>query len=224
MGTISYNLPIRRDQLVTQLTTSHTSSQGVDTIPLFPLGALLYPGSSLELRIFEPRYLALVEHCLQTGGGFGVVRIQEGVEALREPDARQPILSSVGSHVHITDHLALPDGQKRISILAGQRFEVLGTSEQPDRLLMGRIAWLHDEADETIPPELERLVGLLREFVSEHGPQDIDVDLDDASDVSWWLARLIVRDAGLGQQILSLNSPVERLRTMSEVLSMQGAD
>ena len=208
---------------VSDSSTSHKRAQGVDTIPLFPLSVLLYPGSRLELRIFEPRYLSLIERCLDTGDGFGVVGIEEGAEALREPDARQPTLSSVGTLVHVIDHTAMPDGQKRISVLAGRRFEVLGTSEQANRLLMGRVSWLREESDEVMPAELAHLRVLLREFVESHAQGAINVDLDSLSEVSWWLARLVVRDAALGQRILSSNSAVERLRTIDQILSMQGA-
>ncbi len=208
---------------VSDISTSHKRGQGVETIPLFPLSVLLYPGSRLELRIFEPRYLRLIEHCVDTGNGFGVVGIEEGTEALHEPDARQPTLSSVGTLVHVTDHMAMGDGQKRISVLAGRRFEVLGTSEQASRLLMGRVSWLREESDEPMPADLVHLRVLLREFAHSQAQGTIDVDLDSPSEISWWLARLVVRDAALGQRILSSNSPVERLRTIDEILSMQGA-
>jgi len=33
------------------------------TLPVFPLGSVLYPGGLLPLRIFEPRYLAMVREC-----------------------------------------------------------------------------------------------------------------------------------------------------------------
>ena len=34
-----------------------------DEYPLFPLSTVLFPGGTLALRIFEPRYLALVRDC-----------------------------------------------------------------------------------------------------------------------------------------------------------------
>ena len=210
---------------MTNVSVSRSNRQGVESIPLFPLSVLLYPGSQLELRIFESRYLGLVERCLETGGGFGVVRIEEGVEALHEPDARQPTVSSVGTIVEITNHVSMPNGQMRISVLAGQRFEVLSTSEAADRLLMGHVSWLHDETEEDVVPELDHLRDFLRYFVCPDDPDDkqgFDIHPDNASEVSWWLARRIVRDAALGQRILSANSPLERLRTIDEVLAMQG--
>ena len=51
-----------------------------ETIPLFPLGTVLYPGLLLPLHIFEDRYRALTRHCLDNGAPFGVVLIREGRE------------------------------------------------------------------------------------------------------------------------------------------------
>ena len=55
------------------------------TLPLFPLNTVLFPGMTLPLRVFEPRYLQMVQDCLQGkyGAGdpiLGVVLIKEGEE------------------------------------------------------------------------------------------------------------------------------------------------
>ena len=39
-----------------------------DRIPLFPLGTVLFPGGSLNLRIFERRYLDLIRECARDAG------------------------------------------------------------------------------------------------------------------------------------------------------------
>ena len=50
-------------------------------LPMFPLGMPLLPGRLLPLRIFEPRYVALLRHCLQQESPeFGVVLIERGFE------------------------------------------------------------------------------------------------------------------------------------------------
>ena len=53
------------------------------TLPIFPLGTVLFPGARLPLRIFEPRYRTLIEDVLERTDGareFGVVAIRSGVE------------------------------------------------------------------------------------------------------------------------------------------------
>src|SRR6476620_2383200 len=53
------------------------------SLPLFPLGLVLYPGVVLPLHIFEPRYRRLVQELLDMPDGsrlFGVVAIKAGRE------------------------------------------------------------------------------------------------------------------------------------------------
>jgi Lon protease-like protein len=42
-------------------------------IPLFPLNVVLYPGATLPLHIFEPRYKLMINHCIQHNREFGVI-------------------------------------------------------------------------------------------------------------------------------------------------------
>lgn len=44
-----------------------------ERIPLFPLEVVLFPGTSLPLHIFEPRYRLMISHCLEHHREFGVV-------------------------------------------------------------------------------------------------------------------------------------------------------
>lgn len=49
--------------------------------PMFPLGSVLLPGMPLPLRLFEPRYLAMLDDVLQRDpADFGVVLIERGHE------------------------------------------------------------------------------------------------------------------------------------------------
>lgn len=49
-------------------------------LAMFPLEEALLPNQELPLRIFEPRYVALVRHCVDAGEPFGVVLISRGRE------------------------------------------------------------------------------------------------------------------------------------------------
>ena len=49
-------------------------------LAMFPLEAAFLPNQDLPLRIFEPRYVALVRHCVEVGEPFGVVLIARGRE------------------------------------------------------------------------------------------------------------------------------------------------
>ena len=54
-------------------------SEGYD-LPMFPLGAILFPYVVLPLRVFEPRYRVLTHDCLAGNREFGVVLIERGFE------------------------------------------------------------------------------------------------------------------------------------------------
>jgi uncharacterized protein len=49
-------------------------------LAMFPLESAVLPNQELPLRIFEPRYVALVRHCVDSGDPFGVVLISRGRE------------------------------------------------------------------------------------------------------------------------------------------------
>jgi len=49
----------------------------VSLLPLFPLDLVLFPGASLPLHIFEPRYREMISECLDQKKSFGVVRAKE---------------------------------------------------------------------------------------------------------------------------------------------------
>jgi ATP-dependent Lon protease len=46
-------------------------------IPLFPLDAVLFPGCSLPLHIFEPKFKQMIRRCLNMKMQFGVVLVQK---------------------------------------------------------------------------------------------------------------------------------------------------
>lgn len=49
-----------------------------DSLPLFPLGVVLYPHERMPLHIFEPRYQDLIEFCLEYDHPFGVILFEQG--------------------------------------------------------------------------------------------------------------------------------------------------
>lgn len=56
-------------------------TRAVRELAMFPLGSVLFPGMPLRLRVFEPRYVALLLSVLkQTEQEFGVVLIERGSE------------------------------------------------------------------------------------------------------------------------------------------------
>lgn len=88
--------------------------------PMFPLEVTMLPGEELPLRIFEPRYVALVQDCLaMTDPAFGVVLIEAGRE-VGGGDRR----STVGALARIVDYADLGVGRFRLRCLMSERIRV----------------------------------------------------------------------------------------------------
>jgi len=57
-----------------------TTQPLLSSLPLFPLGTVLFPGGLLPLRIFEVRYLDMIGKVHKAGAPFGVVSLTQGEE------------------------------------------------------------------------------------------------------------------------------------------------
>ena len=68
----------------------------LSSLPLFPLGSVLFPDGVLALRVFEVRYLDMVRKCHQAGAPFGVVALTHGQE-VRQAGAPEERFNDVGT-------------------------------------------------------------------------------------------------------------------------------
>lgn len=89
------------------------------TLPMFPLGSVLLPGSLLPLHVFEPRYRALVRDCLDADRRFGVVLIERGSEV-----GGGDVRASIGTVARIVDVAELPDGRFALTAVGTDRLRV----------------------------------------------------------------------------------------------------
>lgn len=92
---------------------------------MFPLNAVLFPGVSVPLTVFEDRYRAMVHHLLRvddpTERLFGSVGIREGYE-VGEHGAQS--LFRVGCRVQLTEVESHPDGTFDIVAVGLERIEL----------------------------------------------------------------------------------------------------
>ncbi len=89
-------------------------------IPLFPLGSVLFPGGTLPLHIFEPRYKLMIGECIDREQPFGVVLIREGSEV---DGGATP--HDIGTTAHVSRVQRLPDGRMNLIAVGQQRFRIL---------------------------------------------------------------------------------------------------
>ncbi|MDE1898126.1 MAG: LON peptidase substrate-binding domain-containing protein [Xanthomonadaceae bacterium] len=177
--------------------------------PLFPLSTVLFPGGPLQLRIFEPRYLAMVRECTRGDSAFGVCLILRGREAGAPAEP-----AAVGTLARISDFYSLPDGLLGIGAEGGARFRVLRTRVREDGLLLGTIELWDDEPVIAVPPEYALLATILERLIEQLEPAWKDApraSYDHASWVGFRLAELLPLDDGERQQLLELTDPVARL-------------
>ncbi len=96
-----------------------------DALPMFPLNAVLFPGVSVPLTVFEDRYRALVHHLLRVEDPeervFGSVGIREGYEI---GDHGAQSLFRVGCRVQLTEVESNPDGTFDIVAVGLERIEL----------------------------------------------------------------------------------------------------
>ena len=91
------------------------------TIPLFPLeGALLLPRRPLQLTVFEPRYLAMLDDALSGERLIGVIQPAE-VETTGGPP---PGLYPIGCAGRIVQYAEIGDGRCFLTLMGVARFRL----------------------------------------------------------------------------------------------------
>ncbi len=180
------------------------------TLPLFPLGTVLFPGGQLLLRIFEPRYLSMVSRCMREQHGFGVVLIEKGTEV------GSADFVSVGTVAEIVDWHQGNDGLLGLTAEGRERFRITDYRQQEDGLYVGTVELLAQETRESLTEHFAGLSGLLKDLLEEAGaPYDrIQKDFDDASWVGYRLAELLPLPVSLKQSLLELEDARRRLERL----------
>jgi len=126
-------------------------------LPLFPLpNAVLFPGTTLPLHLFEPRYRALAEYCVNGPRVMALGTLIPGAYS-ETPDAVPPIypILSVGT---IAADRRLSDGRWDIALNGVCRIELVDDlpSSEPFRFIRARRVRELERPDDRIASELVR--------------------------------------------------------------------
>jgi Lon protease-like protein len=192
------------------------------TLPMFPLGSVIYPGLQVPLTVFEDRYRALVHHLLRvedpTERFFGSVAIREGYEV---GDHGAQSLYRVGCRVRLTDVEAHPDGTFDVVAVGVDRFELQHldtTGEFP----VGHVV---DRPEGTAPVADEQLVRAraiftaYREALSQIRSDPYEGTLPrDATYLSWTLAACAPLPLSERQALLEAEDTAARLTMVTDLL------
>ena len=183
-------------------------------VPLFPLNTVLFPGGPLPLRIFEPRYLSMVSHCMRNESPFGVLLIRDGKEA------GSATTHNIGTLARITDWYQGSDGLLGITAIGEERFRLLSTTLQEDGLTIGDVQILQNEPNLPLPDEHQEMASILAGVLEDLGRlyEPVDKHFDDASWVTSRFVEILPIDLEEKQRCLEQSDPIERLRIVRKLL------
>ena len=211
-----------------------TTQPLLHSLPLFPLGTVLFPGGVLPLRIFEVRYLDMVGKCRKADAPFGVVSLTSGSE-VRKAGADAESFAAVGTLAVIREFESPQSGLLQIECVGTQRFRVRRTELQKYGLWVAEVeAVIADTAIE-IPDDLQhtatalrRLVDTLEERRRAQGAEAVRLPIGEPyqfNDCGWVANRwceLLPLPVALKQRLMELDNPLVRLELVSDVLSRTG--
>jgi uncharacterized protein len=199
-----------------------------EILPLFPLGAVLYPGMLLPLHIFEDRYRQLVRDLLDgpEPRQFGVIAIRKGRETGIEGVQS---LYEVGCTATLRRAEQRPDGRYDIVTVGTQRFRLLALDETLP-YLQGEIELLtEDEVDEAAAAPAVRAVQVAfrayLDALTEWGGATVRVEDLPTEPVllSYVVAATMVIDLPERQSLLAEPDAVARLNAQRALLSRETA-
>jgi Lon protease-like protein len=189
---------------------------------MFPLNAVIFPGVSLPLNVFEDRYRALVHHLLRVEDPkqrvFGSVGIREGYE-VGEHGAQS--LFRVGCRVQLTEVEAQADGTFSIVAIGLDRIE-LERLDTTGTFPVGHVVDLpeHQAAvSEELLEQARATFSAYRAAVSEIRQDPYEGHLpQDPSYLSWTLAACAPLPLHERQALLEAEDAGQRLRMVTDLL------
>lgn len=185
--------------------------------PLFPLSTVIFPGGILPMRIFEPRYLDMVSHCMRHATGFVVcaahARESEGFAAPR----------NLGTRVSIADFDRLEDGALGITVHGHERVAIHDARCGSDGLWWGRIDPAREDDDGPCPIEFTTLKQIVAALIEQTGLpyEGRSSDYESASWLSARLTELLPFDAATKHELLAMDDPQQRLQRIRPMVEIE---
>lgn len=186
------------------------------SLPLFPLHTVLLPGCTLDLQLFEPRYLDMLSRCLKSGQGFGVVTLFEGSEVGEVAGA----FSEVGCEALIRDWHTQDNGLLGVRVEGARRFRVRQAEAQADRLTVAEVDWLPEPQDLPLTDAEGDLLELLAVLGRHPLVQSLDMSgpVERQGALACRLGYLLPLTAEQKLALLQEDDPAERLQSLQDFL------
>jgi len=209
----------------------------LQSLPLFPLGTVLFPGGYLPLQIFEVRYLDMVGSCYKSGAPFGVVAIKRGNEVLQPPsrgattEISNDVFYLTGTLARITELARPRPGLMLIQCTGLQRFCVAHHHLLRHGLWVGDVNLLPADPPVALPPDLQPIAVTLRRVIDTLLTQGTPADqmpihqpyqFDDCAWVANRWCELLPLSLELKTRLMSLDSALVRLELVGDLLGRYG--
>ncbi|MBR97476.1 MAG: hypothetical protein CL887_03150 [Dehalococcoidia bacterium] len=192
-------------------------------LPLFPLNTVLFPGGTIPLQVFEPRYLRLIDDCLNSDSKFGVVLIKEGKEV-----GGPSVPMSVGTIAKITSIKNLPNNRLLVTSIGTDRFNILEILKD-DPYMVATVDVQNEQTNEEIEDqtlkEATRLTGeYLQTLLAMQGGwiKNPSSSLPEKPlDLSFFMAQLIQQPTSDQQKMLETTSTINRLSDCTNIIKSE---
>ena len=197
-----------------------------ETLPLFPLGTVLYPGLLLPLNIFEERYRELVRNLLDgpEPRRFGVIAIRKGRETGVDGISA---LYQIGCTATVREVAEQDDGRYHLVTVGTQRFQ-LASLDKSRPYLQGEVDLLEEEVGD------EAAAGLAVHAVQRgfHGyvealasRESVEVTVPELPDepllLSYLVAASMILDLSVRQDLLAEPDAERRLGAERTLLARE---
>lgn len=202
----------------------------LSSLPLFPLGSVLFPGGVLALRVFEVRYLDMVRKCHQTGAPFGVVSLTQGHE-VRQAGAPDERFHDIGT-LAVIEHLDNPQpGLITLLCRGSQRFRISERHHLPHGLWTADVDHIDHDLTVPVPEDLQKAATALAQVLHTLRQRDPDTpnaitptagQLNDCGWVANRWCELLPVPLELKQRLMELENPLVRLELVGDVLERTG--
>ena len=200
------------------------SQFGDNHFPLFPLNSVVFIDGTLELQIFEQRYLHMIKTCMQNQHGFISALIRNGREV---NDTAETF--AVGTYVEIIDWNTLDNNLLGITVQGRQRALINKTHIHDNNLISANFTYLDNlEAKEgdTVDDDLLSLLHSLQKhpFVANKYP---DIDDSSLTNAAYKLCELLPTSNKEKQQLLEAtqtHSLIEQLKLIISRLENLSAE
>ena len=209
---------------------SMTQALTLSSLPLFPLGSVLFPGGLLALRVFEVRYLDMVRKCHQAGAPFGVVALTQGRE-VRQAGAPEEQFNDVGT-LAVIEQIDTPQpGLITLLCRGSQRFRITQRSHLPHGLWIADVGHIDPDLTVPIPQDLRKASTALAQVLHTLKQRDPETptaivptaaQLDDCGWVANRWCELLPVPLELKQRLMELDNPLVRLELVADVLERTG--